>query len=193
MNNVNTTSLYLALVHHPIVNKRGDLITTSVTNLDLHDIARSCKTFGFKQYFVVTPIEPQAELVKKILGYWDTDTANDYNPDRTDALGLIRVAATLENAIEGIEAVEKIRPILATTQAKCDGPSGNCAALLNLAKLQNRPILLVLGTGWGLHNSIIEKSDFKLDPIPGFGDYNHLSVRSAAAIYTSRLSQVILP
>lgn len=186
-------SLYLVLVHHPIVNKRGETITTSVTNLDLHDIARSCKTFGFKQYFVVTPIVAQHELIKRILGYWKTDDANEYNPDRFNALDLIRLVSTLEESITAITQNEGIAPLVATTQAKNDNPTGNCQALIEKAKSLGRPILLVLGTGWGLHSDVVNKSDFQLDPIPGAADYNHLSVRSAAAIYTSRLSNVILP
>jgi len=187
------TTLYLALVHHPIVNKRGELITTSVTNLDLHDIARSCKTFGFKHYFVVTPIQAQHELIHKILGYWKTDTANEYNPDRFDALDLIKVVSSLDEAIAAISSAEQAQPLVATTQAQNDNPTGNCQALLTLAKSENKPILLVLGTGWGLHADIVHKAHFRLDPIPGAKDYNHLSVRSAAAIYTSHLSSVILP
>ena len=40
--------LYVGLVHYPIKNKRDQLVTTSVTNLDIHDISRSAKTFGFE-------------------------------------------------------------------------------------------------------------------------------------------------
>lgn len=188
-----TPNLYLALVHSPIVNKKGETITTSVTNMDLHDIARSCRTFGFKNYFIVTPLAAQHELLGKILGYWQTDTANTYNPDRFDALELIQVVSTLEDAVTKITAIEGKAPLVATTQAKNDHPNGNCSQLVELAKTKQQSILLVLGTGWGLHPDLVNKANFMLDPIPGAADYNHLSVRSAAAIYTSRLSGVILP
>lgn len=161
--------------------------------MDLHDIARSCKTFGFKNYFIITPIVAQHGLLDKILSYWQTDSANEYNPDRQDALELIKLESNLEAAVARITALEGIEPIVATTQAKNDNPSGNCQKLLGLATLEKKPILLVLGTGWGLHPDIVNKAHFKLAPIPGAKDYNHLSVRSAAAIYTSRLSNVILP
>ena len=84
--------MYLGLVHHPIVDKRGDTVTTSVTNLDIHDIARSARTFGFDGYFIVTPIEKQHQLVKTILDHWNTDHGTAYNPDRKDALSFIRIA-----------------------------------------------------------------------------------------------------
>jgi hypothetical protein len=51
---------YLGLVHHPIKNKRGDVVTTSVTNLDIHDIARSARTFGFDGYYIITPVQETA-------------------------------------------------------------------------------------------------------------------------------------
>ena len=61
--------IYLGLVHHPIKNKKDELVTTSVTNLDIHDIARSCRTFGVQKYFIITPLVAQHELVGLILGH----------------------------------------------------------------------------------------------------------------------------
>jgi hypothetical protein len=49
------------------------------------------------------------------------------------------------------------------------------------------PQLLVLGTGWGLSAEVLERADDVLEPIAGVGDYNHLSVRCAAAIILDRL------
>jgi hypothetical protein len=50
-----------------------------------------------------------------------------------------------------------------------------------------RPLLLILGTGWGLTEEVLNKADVVLEPIRGVGDYNHLSVRAAAAIMLDRL------
>ena len=52
---------------------------------------------------------------------------------------------------------------------------------------QQTPYCLLFGTGWGLHPEIIEEVDLLLAPIVGHGDYNHLSVRGAAAIILDRL------
>jgi hypothetical protein len=49
------------------------------------------------------------------------------------------------------------------------------------------PFLLLLGTGWGLTEECFESADLILEPIAGAGQYNHLSVRSAAAIMLDRL------
>ena len=50
-----------------------------------------------------------------------------------------------------------------------------------------QPFLLVFGTGWGLTEEMFDRADFALEPIKGAGDYNHLSVRAAAAIMLDRL------
>ena len=47
--------------------------------------------------------------------------------------------------------------------------------------------LLVLGTGWGLTNEVMSACSYVLRPIYGAGEYNHLSVRSAASIMFDRL------
>ncbi|HZD39963.1 MAG TPA: RNA methyltransferase, partial [Terriglobales bacterium] len=59
--------------------------------------------------------------------------------------------------------------------------------LRDMLKNGTRPVLILLGTGWGLAESIFSQSDFALDAIEGYTDYNHLSVRSAAAIILDRL------
>jgi len=48
-------------------------------------------------------------------------------------------------------------------------------------------ILLLFGTAWGLVDEVFEKADYLLDPVEGYTNYNHLSVRSAAAIILDRL------
>ena len=84
--------VYLGLVHHPINNKRGEVVTTSVTNLDIHDISRSCRTFGVSNYFIITPLKAQQDLLKRILGHWNEDKSSVYNPDRSDLLVLLAVS-----------------------------------------------------------------------------------------------------
>lgn len=49
--------LFLGLVHYPIKNKSGEIITTSVTNMDIHDISRSCRTFGVERYYIISPLK----------------------------------------------------------------------------------------------------------------------------------------
>ena len=60
--------VYVALLHYPMVNRNGAIVTTAVTNMDIHDISRSARTFGAKGYFILAPIEDQQELVGKARG-----------------------------------------------------------------------------------------------------------------------------
>ncbi|MEX0799444.1 MAG: RNA methyltransferase [Bacteriovoracaceae bacterium] len=180
---------YIALVHHPVVNKRAEVVTTSVTNLDIHDIARSARTFGFDGYFIVTPIQKQQALVKNILDHWNTDYGNQYNPDRKDALSFIHLSNTLEEACELIEKRHGAKPFRVVTAAGFKKYDGGKQELCAKLEIDNRPMILIFGTGWGLHASVTENADFRLEPVFGAAKdgYNHLSVRSAVAIYCDRL------
>jgi hypothetical protein len=55
-----------------------------------------------------------------------------------------------------------------------------------MLRKERKPILLLLGTGWGLTETVLAQADHVLEPIMGRTDYNHLSVRSAAAIIFDR-------
>ena len=46
---------------------------------------------------------------------------------------------------------------------------------------------LLLGTGYGMTKEAMDSADYRLTPIEGAGEYNHLSVRSAASIILDRL------
>jgi len=184
-----SSSLYLGLVHHPVMNKRGETVATSVTNLDIHDIARSCRTFGVKNYFIITPIQLQHELVGRILGHWDKDESALYNPDRKDALSHVVIVNSVEEAMQNIEKLEEKKPMCVVTGAGFKSFDGDAKALKDKMNLDKIPCLVLFGTGWGLHASIVESADFRLGPISGAAEdgYNHLSVRSAVAIYLDRI------
>ena len=76
---------YAALVHHPVLEKGGRVVTTAVTNLDVHDIARASRTYGLAGYFIVTPIAAQRKLVEEILGHWVTGAGRQHNDQPTAA------------------------------------------------------------------------------------------------------------
>lgn len=184
---------YIGLVHGPIRSKDGKEITTSVTNLDIHDISRSARTFGFQKYFLITPIKTQQAMVNKILGFWDADSGQIYNPDRKEALAEANVINTIEEAIEDITRIEGKKPFVVVTGANFPTYDGKEEALINKLRELDRPMFLLFGTGWGLTQGTTDVADFKLEPIFGIAadGYNHLSVRSAVAIYCDRLAQVL--
>ena len=62
--------LYLALLHHPVLNRDGQIVTTSVTNLDIHDIARSARTYDIAGYFVAHPSTGLRALCDRVSWHW---------------------------------------------------------------------------------------------------------------------------
>jgi hypothetical protein len=184
-------SLYLGLVHHPINNKNGETITTSVTNMDIHDISRSCRTFGVKNYFIITPLQAQHQLIQRILGHWEQDVNGAYNPDRQEAIALARLVNSVEDACQKITESHKMAPEIVVTGANFQQHNLACSDFRKKLNLDERPYLLLFGTGWGLHDSVVEKANWQLDPILGRAadGYNHLSVRSAVAIYLDRITR----
>jgi hypothetical protein len=56
-----------------------------------------------------------------------------------------------------------------------------------MLKEETRPFLILLGTGWGLTETVFAQANCVLEPLAGTAEYNHLSVRSAAAIILDRL------
>ena len=176
----------VALVHAPVVNRNGEVIGSAVTNLDLHDIARACKTFGVDTYWLVSPFERQQILSRQIVDHWLTGHGRIANPDRGEALSLIRICAGLDEAIaNGRKKWGGSLRVVAT----CARPRPDTIAYARLRQQihTGRPVLLVFGTAWGLAPEVFEKVQVTLPPICGAGRYNHLSVRSAAAIVLDRL------
>lgn len=181
-----TPNLYVALTHYPVVNKRGEIIASALTNLDLHDISRAAKTYGVKAYYVVTPLTDQKLLAEKIVAHWTAGAGAIYNPARREALELIRIKDSIANVIDDIRNLENRDPKIVTTCAR--KYPANIGYQQFRAILQNgMPHLLVFGTAWGLAESVLSAADFILEPIEGTAGYNHLSVRSAAAIILDRL------
>ena len=181
-----SSNLYVALVHYPVVNKNGDVITSAVTNLDLHDIARAAKTYGIKSFYVVTPIADQKALVEKIVSHWTEGLGSKYNPKRREALELIRIEETLEKVVDDIRKSCSVSPKTVVTSAKNGFRNISYGKFREMLK-NGKPYLLVLGTAWGLSDGFIAGADFVLAPIKGPAGYNHLSVRSATAIILDRL------
>ena len=180
--------LYVALLHHPAQNRIGETITTSLTNLDLHDIARSSRTFGVSGYFVVHPMPAQLRMAERILDHWLHGYGAQVNPDRRDALGTIRLVSTLEETLVTIQEECGAAPFVVATGARIEKPT---IIVENLKKkiAAQTPVLILFGTGSGLAEEVFSGVDALLEPIHGVNGYNHLSVRSAAAIYLDRLTR----
>ncbi|MCL1974781.1 MAG: tRNA (guanosine(37)-N1)-methyltransferase TrmD [Firmicutes bacterium] len=179
--------LFIALLHYPVLNKKKQVINTSLTNLDLHDIARACATYGVANYYLIQPIDIQRQLMADLLAHWQEGFGAQYNPDRGQALELVKLCPTLKEACMEIENAYGAPPRLIATSARDGQGSVTCEYLRNLMESEGGNYLLLLGTGWGLAPTVMEFAEFRLQPIYGAGNYNHLSVRSAASIILDRI------
>ncbi|NDY57638.1 tRNA (guanosine(37)-N1)-methyltransferase TrmD [Desulfovibrio sulfodismutans] len=180
-------NLYTALLHGPVLNRQGKTGTTSLTNLDVHDIARVSRSYGLGGYFVVTPLSDQRALAEKLVSHWTSGPGLAANPDRADALSLVRVRCDLHEVEDEIASQRGMRPFVAATSAKAEGDAGFTGFGRLREILCERPVLLVFGTGSGLAPEATCLADGFLPPIRPLDAYNHLSVRSAAAILVDRL------
>lgn len=179
-------NLHVALMHYPVLNKRGETISSAVTNLDLHDISRAVKTYGAKSFYVVTPLQDQRDLVSRIVSHWTTGTGATYNPKRKEALEMIHVKDSLKDVLSHILMKGMELPKTVVTCAKSDGATINYRLFREKIK-DGMPYLLMFGTAWGFSKEFLSQADFVLEPVKGQTDYNHLSVRSAAAVILDRL------
>ncbi|HEV2667210.1 MAG TPA: RNA methyltransferase, partial [Blastocatellia bacterium] len=179
--------VYVALLHYPVYDKNGQVVTTAVTNMDIHDIARSGRTYGVRGFFVVTPVKSLQRLASKIIEHWQVGYGSEYNVTRKEALSLTRICDTLDDAVIAIERDTGEKPVMVATSARAAENRTSFEALRDMLNRETCPFLILFGTGWGLTEAIFSQSDYVLDPIAGGGDYNHLSVRSAAAIVLDRL------
>ena len=179
--------LYVALLHHPVYDKNHQVVTTAVTNMDIHDIARAGKTYGIKAFYVVTPVKALQRLALKIIEHWEEGYGSQYNATRKEALALARIRDTLDDVLIDVERESGEKPLLIATSARPGGKRASFAALRDMLINNTHPILLLFGTGWGLTEAILSQSDYVLEAVEGTSGYNHLSVRSAAAIVLDRL------
>lgn len=179
--------LYLVLLHHPVLDKNGLVVTTALTNMDIHDIARSARTFGVRNFYVAHPIRALQALAAKIMEHWESGYGSTYNLTRKDALSLVRLERDIDSVLMSIEHAGGVRPRLVVTSARAGAGRTTFSELRAQLESSSEPHLIVLGTGWGLTDEIMAMADVILEPIAGATDYNHLSVRSAAAIILDRL------
>ena len=179
--------IYVMLVHHPVLNKNDEVVTSAVTGLDLHDISRSCMTYGVDKFLVITPLKSQRDMIHKITAHWERASKEGLNPMRSEALNLVKTFNSIEFAIMWIKRREKEKPFIVATTAKKRKGAIPWLELKRTILEQDAPLCLVFGTSWGLADEIFNQVDAVLDPIlGGYGEYNHLSVRSAVAVALDR-------
>jgi hypothetical protein len=179
-------NIQVALLHYPVYNRQRQIIVSSVTNLDIHDIARAALTYGVSRFYMVTPLEDQLQLVHRLLAHWRQGYGAKRHPERKMALELVIPAASLAEVVDTVRNECGQKPELLITGASLSGATLSYSEARELVG-RGRPLLILFGTGYGLADEVVKMADHRLAPIQGGSRYNHLSVRSAATAIFDRL------
>jgi hypothetical protein len=180
--------LAIALVHWPVLGAQGEIVTSAITNLDVHDLARSARTYGCTDYFLVHPIEAQRELVDRICTHWREGSSGKRIPDRKTALALARPVESLDAACEAMGGRANIEVWVTAARSVSGAPMTSAEARARL-EAEGKPVLILFGTAWGLAKDVVASADAAIAPIKAAEEsgFNHLSVRAACAILLDRL------
>jgi hypothetical protein len=174
----------LAIIHYPVLDKTGEIVSTSINNLEMHDVARSCMTFGVELCYIVTPLDKQRAIAGQLVEHWRSGYGRKYNPDRAEALGKISIRKTLGEVMAEFDG---LKPHVIGTSSRQRDISIGYDDLKEWVVSDSKPFLLLFGTGWGLPPEIVSGCERTLLPIRGPGEYNHLSLRVAIGIILDRL------
>ncbi len=179
--------VFISVVHYPAVNKDKKWVVTSFTTLDFHDIARPARTYELGGYYIVQPLEAQQFVISEQIKYWLEGFGSKFNPRRSEAAKLVRLVSSITEAMKDIEEKTGKVPKLVATSAKKYPQTVSYSELRKKMEKKDDVYLILFGTGWGMPEELVSSCDYVLEPILGPGEYNHLSVRNAAAIIMDRL------
>lgn len=186
--NAEAPRVAMALVHHPVVRDSSGLVgSTSVTPLNVHDLARAGRTYGVAPFYVVTPLHSQQALLGRILKHYRDGYGAEANPTRAEALGDVVLAGSINEALDELCRRAGRYPVIVGTAARQGPKSVGYPELAARIAEGGRPWLLLFGTGWGLAPEAAAQCDLFLAPVRGPGAFNHLPVRSAVAVILDRL------
>jgi len=183
----NPPPYFLVLLHHPVYDKNGRVVTTAVANMDVHDIARASRTYGVQRYYIVTPLEAQIILVEKILAHWQEGYGAVFNPSRREAFQRVCVKKSLDDVLADVAGQSGKSVRLVVTGAGLSGDAITSETLKSLILREEDSFVLIFGTGSGLAAEVLNRADYRLLAVKGVSGYNHLSVRSAVSIILDRL------
>jgi hypothetical protein len=182
--------LYIVLLHYPVYNKEGKIVTTAIANMDIHDIARLAKTYGVQGFYIINPILEQRNLAQEIISHWRKGYGASYNKFRQAAFELIRIKESLPDVLADIALETGCLPRTIVTGANFEGDLLKFTELKEMLQRNNLPYCLIFGTGSGIAAEVVNSADHRIEPIRGQNGYNHLAVRSAVAIVLDRVMSV---
>lgn len=168
----------VALVHAPVLNRKGETSTTAITPMDVHDFSRTAAFYGVEHVYLIHPAKGMQSMVADLTGYWKHGEGGKRNQGRREVLKSVQMVDTLEDA--------QARYDYQLWFTSAQDMSARSVLPADLPKMLGNH-LIVFGTGWGLDVENLPKENGWLSPIVGIGKVRHLSVRAALAIYLDRL------
>ena len=177
----------IALLHYPAMDREGNIIVTSFTTMDLHDIARPARAYEIRKFYIVQPIDAQRLVINRQIDYWLSEEGRKANPTRYEIVQLVRLKYTLDEVVEDIERERGKTPLLVGTDARSYPNTVGYEELRDKISKKEDEFLIVFGTAYGIPPDLMRTFDYVLEPVHGAGDWNHLSVRNAVAIILDRL------
>ncbi len=180
-------NVFIALLHYPAMDREGNLIITSFTTMDLHDIARPARAYEVNSFYIVQPVDAQRLVIKRQIDYWLSDEGKKANPTRYEIVQMVRLKYTFEEVVEEITERRGRRPLLVGTDAREYQGAVRYRELEERIHKREDDFLIVFGTGYGIPPDMMRTFDMILEPVKGAGEWNHLSVRNAVAVILDRL------
>lgn len=176
-------SVSVALVHHPVKNRVGEVISATTDEFDFFDGARLTLVYPVRRFVVIQPTLSQQALVRRLL---DHGLRAERDVGSRGCFDHAMLVGSLPAAVELIEAEDGVRPtVVVTTAVSADGA-------LSFPQVRERVdagehVLIVFGKAWGLADEVMEFADVRLAPVSGGTGFDHLPVRAAMAIVLDRL------
>ncbi len=175
--------LFLALLHHPVLNRNDEIITSQIDSFDFFDLSRLSLAYGIERCFFVNHLPSQRALAQRLVDHGRAEAR------QTEIRGAFRCsvwAPDLRAAVESITAMTGRSPTTVATSAK------RLQSTITTKDIRTRlgcgePVLLLFGKAWGLTSEALANADYLLEPIDLRTGYNHLSVRSAVSIIVDRV------
>ena len=182
-------NLSFCLLHYPVMLDAKKSGTASLTNLDIHDISRISRSYAMGSFYVATPLEDQRHLLEDILRHWTKGVGSKNKPDRAQALDRVCPVPTLGAAIDHLARTsgQDVKVVASSAVWPEGKPSPIPVTPATVREwCREGPVLLCLGTAQGLAPEVLACCHAQIRPLRFLG-YNHLSVRSAAAILADRI------
>lgn len=181
-------NLSFCLCHYPVRLEDGRIGSSSLTNLDVHDIARISQSFGMGPFYILLALKEQRDILENILKHWQKAHIQEHG-DRIRALAHVRPVRDFTELEEKARTHFGISPVYIASSALWPDKKNRNKLLLpgDIRSIcRERPVVLLLGTGRGLDMKSLGLDYDLLRPLR-FLDENHLSVRTAAAIMADRI------